>query len=98
MLHSTPVYETMRENRNLFLHKGSWHKFKGYAYSQLSKLEGKANRENPKRAADIVVYGYDTKFAYHIVIRSRANLNRVYTRFGKKFCCVKSYSQWRMDS
>lgn len=67
VLHSTPIYETMRENRNLFLHKGSWHKFKGYAYSQLSKLEGKVNRENPKRAADIVTYGYDTKFAYHIV-------------------------------
>ena len=57
----------MRENRNLFLHKGSWHNFKGYAYSQLSKLEDRANKENPKRVQDIAVYGYDTKFAYHIV-------------------------------
>jgi hypothetical protein len=39
VLHSTPIYEHVRENRKLFLHKGSWHKFRGYAYSSLSKAK-----------------------------------------------------------
>lgn len=28
----------VREKRDIFLHKGSWHKFRGYAYSQLNKI------------------------------------------------------------
>jgi len=67
VVHSTAIYETMRENRNLFLHKGSWHKFKGYAYSQFHKIETKVNRSNPKRAESIEKFGYDVKFAYHVV-------------------------------
>jgi predicted nucleotidyltransferase len=46
VLHSTPIYEHVRENRKLFLHKGSWHKFRGYAYSQLSKIKNGANKSN----------------------------------------------------
>jgi len=38
VLHSTRVGNLVRENRRLFLHKGAWPKFKGYAYSQLHKL------------------------------------------------------------
>lgn len=67
VLHSTAVYEKVRENRHLFLHKGCWPKFKGYAYSQLSKTELGTNKSNPKRALAINTYGYDTKFVYHIV-------------------------------
>jgi hypothetical protein len=43
VLHSTPIYEHVRENRTMFLHKGSWHKFRGYAYSQLSKIRQQQN-------------------------------------------------------
>ncbi len=39
VLHSTAVGNLVRENRDLFLHKGAWHKFKGYAYSQLNKMK-----------------------------------------------------------
>lgn len=67
VLHSTPIYEHVRENRTMFLHKGSWHKFRGYAYSQLSKIKSKANASNPKRQASIDEFGYDVKFAYHVV-------------------------------
>lgn len=67
VIHSTPVSEHLRENRKLFLHKGSWHKFKGYAYAQMSKIRNKVNSSNPKRAAVIQEHGYDLKFAYHIV-------------------------------
>jgi len=41
VLYSTQIGEHVRENRQLFLHKGAYHKFKGYAYSTLSKLENK---------------------------------------------------------
>jgi uncharacterized protein len=39
VLHSTAIYEHLRENRKLFLHKGSWHKFRGYAASQMAKIK-----------------------------------------------------------
>ena len=65
--HSTAVYERVRDNRKLFLHKGSWHRFRGYAYAQLSKLDKGANKKSERRQATIEKHGFDTKFAYHIV-------------------------------
>ena len=65
VLSSTQVGETIRENRKLFLHKGSWHKLKGYAYSQLHKISSKD--PTGKRLALVEEYGYDVKFAYHVV-------------------------------
>ena len=65
--HSTAIYEHLREHRKEFLHKGCWYKFRGYAYSQLTKIEKGTNKENPRRHESIRKYGYDTKFAYHIV-------------------------------
>ena len=113
VLYQTDIAKKVRENKELFLSKKAWHKFKGYAYSQLQKMRGKAlkkwvdfcNRldldplsihpveikeiygyESPehceavklykqvsqggrlsKRISSIVKYGYDVKFAYHIV-------------------------------
>lgn len=66
VLFSTPIGEMVRDRRKQFLHKGAWHKFKGYAYSQLHKI-GKANKSNLKRQETVEKYGYDTKFAYHVV-------------------------------
>jgi uncharacterized protein len=65
VLHSTRVGNLVRENRRLFLHRGAWPKFKGYAYSQLHKLASK--RPVGKRAKVVAEHGYDTKFAYHVV-------------------------------
>lgn len=65
VLHSTRVGNLVRENRRLFLHKGAWPKFKGYAYSQLHKLAVKAPRG--KRAGLVAEHGFDTKFGYHVV-------------------------------
>jgi predicted nucleotidyltransferase len=65
VLHSTRVGNLVRENRRLFLHKGAWPKFKGYAYSQLHKLAIK--RPQGKRAELVAEHGYDTKFGYHVV-------------------------------
>ncbi len=61
----TPVAQLVRDKRQLFLHKGAWHKFKGFAYSQIHKMKNK-NPEG-KRVKLIETYGYDVKFAYHAV-------------------------------
>ena len=67
VLFCTPIAQLVRDNRKLFLHKGAYHKFRGYAYSQLHKIGNKANASNPNRQASIEAYGYDVKFAYHVI-------------------------------
>ena len=42
VLHCTKVGNLVRENRKLFLHKGAWPKFKGYAYSPASQAGDQA--------------------------------------------------------
>lgn len=65
VLHCTKVGHMIRENRKLFLHRGAWHKFRGYSYSQLHKMTSK-NPEG-KRKAVREKFGFDVKFAYHVV-------------------------------
>jgi predicted nucleotidyltransferase len=67
VLHSTAIGEMVREQRRAFLHKGVWHKFKGYAFSQMHKMDIKTPQPGSKRAADVERFGFDAKFAYHIV-------------------------------
>jgi hypothetical protein len=67
VLFCSAVAQIVRENRKLFLHKGSYQKFKGYMFSQLHKIEQKTNSSNPKRAENIALHGFDTKFATHSV-------------------------------
>lgn len=65
VLHSTAVGEMVREQRQVFLHKGCWAKFKGYAYSQMHKIRTK--KPEGSRVKIIEEFGYDVKFAYHVV-------------------------------
>lgn len=65
ILYTTAVGELVREHRRLFLHKGAWHKFKGYAFAQMRKLSTK--KPTGKRKEMRETYGYDVKFAYHVV-------------------------------
>lgn len=67
VLHSTPVANMVRDKRRMFLHKGCWQRFKGYAYSQLHKMKTKNPQPGSKRYEDIQMWGYDRKFAYHLV-------------------------------
>ena len=67
IIHSSPMFEKIREKRHMFLHRGAYHKFKGYAYSQLHKMNIKVPQPGSKREGDYEKYGYSTKFAYHIV-------------------------------
>jgi predicted nucleotidyltransferase len=64
---STKISNHVRDNRRLFLHKGAWHKFKGYAYSQMHKMRIKSPEAGSTRLASVEKYGYDVKFAYHVV-------------------------------
>ncbi len=67
VIYSNAVGQHVRENRHKFLHKGCFHKLKGYAYSQLNKMKNGSPRENSKRAESIAKYGFDVKFGYHVV-------------------------------
>lgn len=64
--HMSSIGELVRKNRHKFLCSKLWHTYKGYAYSQLRKLKNK-DPNSGKRKELIEKYGFDTKFAYHIV-------------------------------
>lgn len=65
VLYTTAVGELVRENRRLFLHRGAWQRFKGYAYQQMHKIRIK--KPAGKRRQMVEKFGYDVKFGYHIV-------------------------------
>ena len=67
VLHSTAVSEMVRERRDIFLHKKCWPKYKGYAFQQLHKMKGKAPEPGSKRWKLRERYGFDVKYAYHLV-------------------------------
>lgn len=66
VLHSTAIGNMVRDNRDLFLHKGAWHRFKGYAYSQMHKMNTK-DPKSGKRKELRDKFGFDVKFSYHVV-------------------------------
>jgi predicted nucleotidyltransferase len=65
VLYCSKIGNMVRERRRDFLHKGSWHKFKGYSFSQVNKM--KTKNPDGKRKEIVEKYGYDLKFAYHTV-------------------------------
>ena len=67
VLHCTAIGQMMRESRKTFLHKGSFHKLKGYSYSQKSKMLQKVPTEDSSRYRDWKQYGFCLKAAYHTV-------------------------------
>jgi len=67
VLHITKVGQMVRDKRKMFLHKGSWVKFRGYAYSQLHKMASKTPQNGSNRDKLRKQFGFDVKFAYHVV-------------------------------
>lgn len=65
VLHCTALGRHVRDNRKLFLHKGAYHKFMGYAYSQLKKATSK--EPIGRRREMVERYGFDVKFASHLI-------------------------------
>ena len=66
-IYKTKIADMVRDNTKLFLSRKLWHSFKGYAYSQLHKLEIKNPDPTSNRYWMYEKYGYDVKFAYHVV-------------------------------
>lgn len=67
IVHTSITANMVREKRHIFLHKGAWHRFKGYAYSQLGKMTQKSPEPDSKRGKWVEEFGYDVKFACHLV-------------------------------
>ncbi len=65
ILYSSMLGQMVREKRHIFLHKGGFHKYKGYSYSQQHKMRSK-NPEG-KRIELVRRFGYDVKFAMNLV-------------------------------
>ena len=65
VIYASGIGRLVRENRKIFLNKKAWHTFKGYSYAQVKKM----NDKNPegKRKEIIDKFGYDVKYASHIV-------------------------------
>lgn len=67
IIHSTNIANMVRENNSMFLHKGCYQKFKGYAFAQLHKMKTKTPEEGSKRYENVQTFGFDSKYAYHLV-------------------------------
>ncbi|MCK9272920.1 nucleotidyltransferase domain-containing protein [Candidatus Gracilibacteria bacterium] len=65
VLHCTQVGNMIRENRKMFLHKGSKFKYLGYSYSQFNKAKSQTRVGKRKDVVD--TYGYDLKFMSHCI-------------------------------
>lgn len=66
VLYSNLIGQHLRENRKIFLHRGAFHKFKGYAYSQQNKIKTNKTTDSTRREL-VDKYGYDVKYAYHLI-------------------------------
>lgn len=64
----TPAGEGLRGIRQAFLHRGTVHRFMGYAESQRQRLLGRGTHQArmPKRPELVAAHGYDTKYAGHM--------------------------------
>lgn len=65
VLYADPVGQLIKDNRHLFLSQLCWHRFKGMAWSHMSRVKSGHIKESRIPLAE--KYGYDTKDAYHIV-------------------------------
>ncbi|MCF8299088.1 MAG: nucleotidyltransferase domain-containing protein [Saprospiraceae bacterium] len=65
ILHSSPINEMVRENRELFLSKLAFKTFKSYAYSRLHAMHSK--KAEGKRKKLIEQFGFDVKCAANLV-------------------------------
>lgn len=65
ILYCSRIGDMVRGKRRMFLHRGSFHRFKGYSFSNLHKM--KIKKPEGKRKELIEKYGFDVKFASNVV-------------------------------
>ncbi len=77
VLFSTEIGEHVRSNRRLFLHKGAFHKFRGYAASQLHKMKSKKIKEFIK-ICNALQLSYDVTIEElnHVMETGTATMNK----------------------
>ena len=63
----TKISKMVRDNRKIFIHRGAYYKYTGFAHSQFHKIKNKNGHLNQSRAASIATFGYDTKYAGHML-------------------------------
>ena len=63
----TPAWIRIELKRNAFLSKNHVRPFLGFADDQMKRLFGEKGQKNIHRAADEAKYGYDTKYAMHVI-------------------------------
>lgn len=73
ILHITNVGNMVRENRTLFLHKGCYPKYKGYAYSQLKKINTKSHAHMDEIKAFEEAHSLSHIITYEDVIKEFAS-------------------------
>src|SRR5882672_26047 len=65
ILYQTKISKLVRDNRKIFLHRGAYYRYLGYAHQQIHKIKNKHGHKNEKRAASIEKWGYDVKYGFH---------------------------------
>jgi predicted nucleotidyltransferase len=64
---TTPLGDEMRANASLFLSQNVLPRYLGYMRSQRERLLGVRGQKNVKRPELVDAFGYDTKYAMHLI-------------------------------
>lgn len=67
MVYSTNWWVTIQQHSDLFLSKGHVRPFLGFADDQMKRLFGEKGQKNIHRAHLEEQFGYDTKYAMHVI-------------------------------
>ena len=90
VLYCSKIGNYVRENRKFFLHKGSWYKFKNYAFSQIHKMKNKKVmglveiiKDNHLNPEDIVKWSLEETLVENLCDYSEMSIEDV-----RKFCDI----------
>jgi predicted nucleotidyltransferase len=67
VIYSDEFGEALRAAKHLIISKRAYPRFRGYMQSQRLRLEGIKKGHMPKRTDLVDAYGYDTKYAMHVL-------------------------------
>ena len=65
VLTATKIANMIRDKRRMFLHKGAWHRFKGYSYGQMHK----AKTKDYKNMKEIISFEKEHRLSHSITFK-----------------------------
>jgi predicted nucleotidyltransferase len=65
--YTTALGDELRASKDMFRSKEAGHRFIGYMHSQRKRMEGERGQKGVNRPELVEKYGFDTKYAYHII-------------------------------